>query len=275
MNEKRKEMQGFAHVSRMKQYYRGDESSILRREAYKRCAYESNTENQTVRYETTDSTSTSVEKKDDAENYQLTPSEKNNDSTQKYKKDQTATNLPTSQDNTMEIPDKKKSIEQPANNVYFIEKIKGHVKNVKTEFLIKWKNFPHGESTWEPEENVFHKQIIASYFKEHSRKGTRCVTNVCAIVQLGRQHDQGLNVFQGWEILHRSLLVGFILNVIFTNSSLATNVKPDLGPLFDCTKAVPLGIFDNPTLMSSGILCRSFHVYNKGHKIPYISLQIC
>ena len=110
MNEKRKEMQGSAHVSRMTQYYRGDESSILRGQAYKRCAYESNTESQTVRYETTDSTSTSVEKKDDVENYQLTPSEEKNESTQKYKKDQTATNLPTSQDNTMEIPDKKKSL---------------------------------------------------------------------------------------------------------------------------------------------------------------------
>ena len=31
----------------------------------------------------------------------------------------------------MKILDKKKSIEQPANNVYFIEKIKGHpVRNI-------------------------------------------------------------------------------------------------------------------------------------------------
>lgn len=95
------------------------------------------------------------------------------------------------------------------------------------------------------------------------------------MVQFGRQHDHGLKVFRGWEIFHKSLPVAFILTVIFTNPNLATNVKPDLEPLFDCTKVVPLGIFDNSAIISSDILYRSFGVYAKGHKIPHISLQIC
>ena len=95
------------------------------------------------------------------------------------------------------------------------------------------------------------------------------------MVQFGRQHDHGLKVFRGWEIFNKSLPVVFILTVIFTNPNLATNVKPDLEPLFDCTKVVPLGIRDNSAIISSDILCRSFGVYTKGHKIPRISLQIC
>lgn len=95
------------------------------------------------------------------------------------------------------------------------------------------------------------------------------------MVQFGRQHDHVLKVFRGWEIFHKSLPVAFILTVIFTNPNLATNVKPDLEHLFDCTKVVPLGIFDNSAIISSDILCRSFGVYTKGHKIPHISLQIC
>ena len=48
-----------------------------------------------------------------------------------------------SQDKTNENPGKKESIEQPSNNMCFIQKF---------EFLIKWQIFPHSESNWEPEE---------------------------------------------------------------------------------------------------------------------------
>lgn len=39
---------------------------------------------------------------------------------QKSKKVQSATNVSTSEDQAMEISDKKKSVEEPANDVYFI-----------------------------------------------------------------------------------------------------------------------------------------------------------
>ena len=47
----------------------------------------------------------------------------------------------TLEDKAIEIPDKNESIKQPANDVYFLKKIKGrHVKNGQKEFfIIKWK----------------------------------------------------------------------------------------------------------------------------------------
>ena len=68
-------------------------------------------------------------------------------------------------DKATKIPDKEKSIDQPANNVYFLEKIKGH-----------------------PVKNIFYKQIFECYFKEHSQ-------NFCSIIQLERQYDQSPKVF--------------------------------------------------------------------------------
>lgn len=72
----------------------------------------------------------------------------------------------------MKIPDKKKPTKQPANNVYFIKKIKvPRVRNGQMEFLIIWPNFPHSDSTWEPKENIFHEQNIKSFSKwNHKRE---------------------------------------------------------------------------------------------------------
>ena len=47
-----------------------------------------------------------------------------------------------------------------------------------------------------------------------------------------------------------SLLVWLVLTVMFTHANLATNVNPDLGPLFVSKKVVHLGIFDYPALVN-------------------------
>ena len=60
--------------------------------------------------------------------------------------------------------------------------------------------------------------------------------------------DQSPTVFQDWGIFYKSLTVWFILTLIFAHPNLAKNVNPNLGPLFDCNKVTPLGIFDYPTL---------------------------
>ena len=51
-------------------------------------------------------------------------------------------------------------------------------------------------------------------------------------------------------MLNKFPLLCFILAVIFTCSSLATKINPDLRTLFDCTKVAPLRIFDYPTVMN-------------------------
>ena len=70
--------------------------------------------------------------------------------------------------------------------------------------------------------------VLKSYFKKGLDKGTLCYTNVYNI----------------------SLLVWLVLTVMFTHANLATNVNPDLGPLFVSKKVVHLGIFDYPALVN-------------------------
>lgn len=66
---------------------------------------------------------------------------------QKSKKVQSITYLSTSQDKAIKISDKRKSTEQPANDVYFIKKIKGHrVRNGQEEFFIN--HFTHNVEKW-------------------------------------------------------------------------------------------------------------------------------
>ena len=112
------------------------------------------------------------------------------------------------EDKVMKIPDKNKSTRQPADNVHFIKKINGHrIKNEQTEFLIIWLNFPHSESTYEPEESIFHKQNIKSFFEEESQKRTQYIKNVSNAVQFCQQNcqqqDQSLKIFQGWSMLNK------------------------------------------------------------------------
>lgn len=66
---------------------------------------------------------------------------------QNSKKVQSATDLPTSEDKAIEISDKRKSMEQSANDVYFIKKIKAHrVRNGQKEFFIN--HFTHNVEKW-------------------------------------------------------------------------------------------------------------------------------
>ena len=66
---------------------------------------------------------------------------------QNSKKVLSVTDLPTSEDKAIKISDKRKSMEQPANDVYFINKIKGHrVRDGQEEFFIN--HFRHNVEKW-------------------------------------------------------------------------------------------------------------------------------
>ena len=55
--------------------------------------------------------------------------------------------------------------------VYEVEEIQSsRVIRGKTQFLIKWKNFPVADNTWEPEENLDCPDLIASYISKALRK---------------------------------------------------------------------------------------------------------
>ena len=70
-------------------------------------------------------------------------------------------------------------LKKPANNLYFIEKIKKNcVRNGQRTFLVKWQGFPHRQPIWEPEENIFPNKAIDSQFKKSSGKGNHGDKNV-------------------------------------------------------------------------------------------------
>lgn len=126
---------------------------------------------------------------DDNENHQLTLSEEKDEVTQNNKKEKPEKNLSTPEDKAMEITDRKEFIKQPAMDAYVINKIKGRlVRNEQKQFFIKWENFSHSESNWEPQENMFAETILKSYFEKCLGKGILCHTNVCSSVQFRRQY---------------------------------------------------------------------------------------
>jgi len=56
--------------------------------------------------------------------------------------------------------------------IYYVEKILRHrYKHGKTYFLVSWRGF--GDSSWEPEENILDKGLIASYRHQNKMRGIR------------------------------------------------------------------------------------------------------
>ena len=62
--------------------------------------------------------------------------------------------------------------------VYEVEQIDDDRKvKGKTQYFIKWRNFPASDNTWEPEENLDCPDLIARYEqikKEKNMKSTFC-----------------------------------------------------------------------------------------------------
>ena len=54
--------------------------------------------------------------------------------------------------------------------VFYVEKIidKKIGRSGRVEYLLKWKNYPESESTWEPENNLDCAQLIEDYEMEHN-----------------------------------------------------------------------------------------------------------
>lgn len=57
------------------------------------------------------------------------------------------------------------------DEVYEIEKIvKKRTRKGKSEYLIKWKDYPEEENTWEAEENIYAKDMLDEFNKQNEVK---------------------------------------------------------------------------------------------------------
>ena len=117
----------------------------------------------------------------------------------------------------MDISDKNKFIEQPPT-LNVTQKAK------RRRMRHEQKDYPHIASTCEPEENASHKEIIESYFREYSQREPDELQKFKPNVQFSRQYDYSPKVFRGWGILHKSLLVWFVITIMFT----AVNLEPNM-----------------------------------------------
>lgn len=75
--------------------------------------------------------------------------------------------------------DPEPEVEEEEEEEYEVEKILDkRTKGSKTEYYIKWKNYPDSENTWEPDENLDCPELISSFEakwkekKEKKRKTT-------------------------------------------------------------------------------------------------------
>ena len=74
----------------------------------------------------------------------------------------------------MEITDRKESIKEPAMDAYLLKKIKGWlVRNEQKQFFIKWENFSHSESNWEPQENM--SAETREFFRQGNSLSYKCL----------------------------------------------------------------------------------------------------
>ena len=60
------------------------------------------------------------------------------------------------------------------------KKILTHRKrNGKVEYLVKWLNYPKSQATWEPEDNISDKHLIASYLLQQNSVSLDCFSLTC------------------------------------------------------------------------------------------------
>lgn len=85
---------------------------------------------------------------------------------------------------------------------YTVEKILDkRVRNGKTEYLLKWENYPASESTWEPEENFDSVEMIRQFEKKLQYKNTI-------------QQRRDLNPFKAFKALYNAEDFGTLLQSI-------------------------------------------------------------
>lgn len=142
-----------------------------------------------------------------------------NDNKEHHAPDTVHTNNPIKQTNNTPI------IPKLDENIYQAEYIIKHrIKNGKMQYLIKWAGYPIKDSTWEPGTSILDPQLLENYTRNSSR--------------LIKSRANAISAFQYFSYI---LLLSLKLAIATSNKR-----KPDLGPLFDCSRTNKLGIFAYP-----------------------------
>lgn len=92
--------------------------------------------------------------------------------------------------------------------VFTVERILSHKtsKNGAVTYLVKWENYPLSESTWEPEENVFCREIISQYFRDPKPNLSRAKLVRDELLEQEKQKDREKIFEEDEKIMKRKSL---------------------------------------------------------------------
>lgn len=70
------------------------------------------------------------------------------------------------------------------------------IVNGKTQFLVKWKNYPESANTWEKECHIFSSELIAEFeSREHQKRKRKIDESVASEPITKRPRNQEVSIF--------------------------------------------------------------------------------
>ncbi|XP_065670064.1 uncharacterized protein LOC136088898 [Hydra vulgaris] len=135
-------------------------------------------------------------------------------------------------------------------DIFKMEEIIGkRQRKGRTQYLVKWQDFPSTQNTWEPEENIFDKQVVQKYLEKTKKSlHVSAITRVFSIRQQDDKQTRNrllpiFNINRSWNIM-----ISIILLCLLIIPTLTTGLF--IGEVYDCTKVQPIGVYQVPSILS-------------------------
>ena len=158
------------------------------------------------------------------------------------------------------VPGLEVTVQGPSlqdKDVFPMEKTFTHrVLHGHTEYLVKWLGYPASQNTWESQANILNRAFINAYENHKKPRRTRAVNSIHMVKYPDaaplpnppptavRNATAQNTANHAWLLCHKLLLILLIFSFFTPLQCL------NLGPLYECTKLSPQGIFKLPAVSS-------------------------